>query len=526
MGENQEFGAKYPASKKEKEKRILEKREKQTLVNPGRRLFLKVGATALASGAASWYGLNKLKDLIEKQRSTKIEEEKKILIKEKVETQGAEKPPIKEEALVSEEDIQSLEQIISFNPEEKIVLDNQALEKVKNYWRKAYENKLKVDLDRAWRKMGFWEDSARESFLVAAEKYCTEEKMGKEEKMVFLKKFGPFFDLAIPESHWDVWADSGVAVGPFQFTAQTAHDYDLKRRENYDERTDPEKSAFAAARCLLGMYKAMNKDWGLVLSGYNGSFIWGYWKDRKNGSGGKKQLSLGDYMLYLSEKIEKIKKEALFEKKLMHKITKKASWKKIANLYGCDEQELINLNEKNFKKGLVVDRWLVLPEGKNVRKRYFYHKISGFSENINYPAKFLAVMEVLEKRKEKNDLPQKETPPFSVAKKIIHQKKGYRKIKTGPGDSLASLATRFKTSPEVLIQINRLKSKKPVLKKIMLVPEEKITLLSLAGGNNGLVELLHKLNPAIQKVDQPVPNGLEVKMLTLTDFLIAKKTEK
>lgn len=515
----------YPASREDKKRKISEKSRQEGPVDPARRLFLKIGATAAVSGVTSYWGLNTLKKWIEASRSKKTEtpkEEQKMERKQEKAVVGEGDGP-KE---VVQEEVQSLQEIINFDSKQRVILDEKTLEKVKNHWKNAYENKLKVDLNQAWRKMGFWEDSARKGFKEGAMKYCTLKKMNEKEKETFWKDFEFFFDLAIPESHWDVWADSGVAVGPFQFTLETARDYDLKTGPNYDERSDPEKSARSAARCLLGMYEAMDGDWNLVLSGYNGGFIWKYRKERKNAPGGGKKLSHQDYMFYLSEIIEKIKKEAHFGKVLTHKVREKDSWQKIAQIYGCEEKELIDLNKKKFKKGLVVKEEIALPETKNLRRRYFYHNVKGFSENINYPAKFLAVMEVLKTRKEKKDLPAKEKAPSLIEKKIIHQRKGHRKIRLAKEDTLNSLALRFKTSSGQLAEINKIKGQKLVPGKIFLIPEEKITLLSLAGNNPGLTELMHKLNPAIQKVDQPIPDGLEIKVPMLTDYLIAKKMEK
>jgi len=531
----------YPAQESEKKRKVFKKEE--PIANPERRLFLKLaaklGATAVVSGGTSYWGFNTLKKWIEgrgskgapafeKEQPVETAEKKELLGEEKVQERKAEDGVPNEETLeeISEDEAQSLREIISFDSKEKVVLDEKTLEKVKNYWRKAYENKLKVDLDRAWRKMGFWEEAARKGFKEGAMKHCALKKMNEKEKEAFWQEFESFFDLAIPESHWDVWANSGVAKGPFQFTLETARDYGLKTGPNYDERTDPEKSARAAASCLLGMHEAMDGDWNLVLSGYNGGFIWKYRKERKAVFGREKKISHQDYMLYLSEEIEKIKKEAHFGKALTHKVKEKDSWKRIAQSYGCQEKELIALNKGIFRKGLMAKQEVVLPETKNLRRLYFHYNVKGFSENINYPAKFLAVKEVLEKRKERKDLPQKEKAPILVIKKRIVQKKGYNRISFAQQDNLGSLALEFNTTVEELIKINKLKNKKIVPGKTLLVPEKKITLLSLAGNNSGLAELLHKLNPAIQEIDRPIPDKLEINMPALTDHLIAKKTDR
>lgn len=509
-----------------KNKNIYRKIKEKEKIMLSRRKFLgQLTATLIASGTFSWNFLNWLKDfLISKYQEETVDNKKDFLneqknqkrlenrkLDDKTETEKDEKESINN--IEIKEDILSLEKIIKFDPNEKIILDKNAMDRLKKYWEEIYEGKMKKSLDKAWERMGFWEEAAFRNFLIPVKKYC-QEKISEEDRDAFLINFKDFFYLSIPETHWNVWSESLFAKGPFQFTEKTGSKFNLKIETNYDERTDPEKSARAAAEYLLYLYENMNFDWNLVLSGYNGSFIWKYKKNRI--SMGKK-LSYEDYLIYLTEKIEKIKEEALYDKNLKHKIKENDSWVKIAQKYGCEEVLLKEMNQTFLKKGLVKDQFLFLPINDEVRKRYFYNKISDFSENINYPAKFLAVIDVIKRRKEKQDLPKKENPPFFVIKKIIKQPVGYRKIKTQKGDSLEKIAFKYEVSVLEIKKNNKIKNEK-ILPKQLLIPEKKITLFSLAGGNKGLLEILHKLNPAIQNVRLPIPDGLEIKLLTHNNF--------
>ncbi|MEA3323052.1 MAG: transglycosylase SLT domain-containing protein, partial [Patescibacteria group bacterium] len=91
--------------------------------------------------------------------------------------------------------------------------------------------------------------------------------------------------LAIAESHFDMQATSHkAAVGPYQIIEDTAHDYNLRIEDNYDERRDPIKSAQLCARYLKKKFEQFggndmsdNEDaWRLALLSYNGGFVGKY----------------------------------------------------------------------------------------------------------------------------------------------------------------------------------------------------------------------------------------------------------
>jgi LysM repeat protein len=291
----------------------------------------------------------------------------------------------------------------------------------------------------------------------------------------------------------------------------TAAEYGLKKDKagdnNFDERRDPLKSAKAAARFLLKLYERMNHDWDLVLSSYNGGFA-GKFKAETLETG--EDLNYLNFLGFLEKKIEKIKKELSSAKTLTHEVIKKdETLEKIAKLYGLDEKNLALINK--LKVGAtpkVGDKIVIPPTLENRRKNFYYH-IEGFSQNISYPAKLDAVLAVLEKRKKetgKDLLNQKSTLP-NWKELDIRQEELYFRYDVKKGDTIFSLAKKFKIDAEEIFKKNNLDEKvKLKLGDELFIRNKKQpkTLASLA--RPGELELMKLLNPAIKNANEPLPS--------------------
>ncbi|GAB2802026.1 lytic transglycosylase domain-containing protein [Rhabdobacter roseus] len=78
-----------------------------------------------------------------------------------------------------------------------------------------------------------------------------------------------FFYLAVIESDLSPLAESGKAVGFWQFTEATAKEQGLEMSRYVDERRHLERSTQAASRQFMALYKTFQK-WTLTAAAYNG----------------------------------------------------------------------------------------------------------------------------------------------------------------------------------------------------------------------------------------------------------------
>ncbi len=76
--------------------------------------------------------------------------------------------------------------------------------------------------------------------------------------------------LPILESCFDTRANSGSALGMWQFTKATATDYGLRVGWFSDDRLNWRKATHSAARYLNELGRRFNYDWRLAMAGYNG----------------------------------------------------------------------------------------------------------------------------------------------------------------------------------------------------------------------------------------------------------------
>ena len=202
--------------------------------------------------------------------------------------------------------------------------------------------------------------------------------------------------LAIPESHFILNANSPKnAVGPYQFTADTAKKYHLKVHKNIDERTDPIKSAHACAKLLKDLHK-VSGDWDIALSAYNGGFAWKYLDFAyKQGE----HISYEDFLKHLSGIANDTRHEIKNSKNLLHTIKSGENLGKIAEKYHMNLQTMLAHNHLHKESRIKAGGSLLIPLTDENKKQIFDEKISGLAENLSYPARCNAIFELIAERK-------------------------------------------------------------------------------------------------------------------------------
>lgn len=444
-----------------------------------RRGFLKfaaAGAGAVILGGGVKKGVEYFVDLFEK----KDEDE---------ETEEVETP---EQEEIYEEDLKSIQQILDYNKPGRLEFNLGTVEKLKTYWKMRYQEnpKLNQSLKDAYRQMGQWRPGLEKTF----------DRYGLPKEYMF---------LAIPESHWQTHAVSPAkACGPYQFMASTARMYGLKMNEGVDERRDPLKSGKACARLLSDLYQASG-DWSLALSGYNGGFLWKY-LSRCKGQG--ESACYKDFTQFMENKINQTRENVRASTNFTERIRKAGDLQKYANKYQVDKQEIMKLSkitdERKIRKGQII----FIPAGETQKQIKFKQSISGFSENLNYPAKFYAILELIKEGKA-----GEQDQPLSFDTKIVRQEKaGHNFYQVKKGETFYSVSRKFNVKVSDLTQLNReavrrglMAGQEIKIPKARVVPE---SLESLAAKSGKTIGRMRTLNPAVASSKNPLPDGYEIRV--------------
>ena len=469
-------------------------------IDEGRRDFMKkAGRTArnlAIVGAGTYFGtgiLNINKKNEERKKNDKMAKEAfkewEGLESDRPENESAEK--MSEEQLIEEQereemeedDIKTMAEVLDFDSDKPIRFDLDTVRALKNNFKKRYQGKDRRSLEHAYYEMGAWEKKLKMIFR----------KEGVPEKLIY---------LAIPESHWRFKAKSPVgAAGPYQFMADTGREQGLRVDDKIDERLDPLKSGRACAKYLKKMYGQLG-DWNLAVSRYNGGFAKRYVKEAKKNH---EPISYENFLKYMEDRLNKTKKEIKTSKELFHKIRRGDTLGKIARRYGISISELRKLNPRKIKGEnrdiiRVGDR-IKLPINNKIRKMVFLNRVSGYRENLNYPAKYNAVIELIDDKfvtKKKREIGYR-----TVA--IKEKEKKEYKIKRG--DTLYGIGKKFNISISELEEINPgIKSGElRVGYKIKIPKERTLSLSEIARKLGRNLKKLSDLNPAIRNKKAPIP---------------------
>jgi len=349
-----------------KKAKVINKRGIENPKNPDRRQFLR-GLGALTAILAVPETISKLsKSYLGALNDEK--EEPRVNITEEAEEEVEEEDPIKIE------DKKSASQILNYNELGRIKINIESLQSLENFLEDQYRNnpKLRDSLFKAYKEMGPWEEELKQIFL--------DEGLSPDLRY-----------LAIPESHWDYFADSGFAVGTYQFTKETGKEYGLMIEKFIDERKDPIKAGRACAKFIKHLLKRSNNDERLALSGYNGGYFGRFLKTNPS------QISYEEFARYLEVSVNELRDKINNSGFYLYRVKDGDSLSKIARNFKANKQEVIALNFKNPKKiNLVKGASIKIPTNTaEQKKNCFDYMVADYAQNINYPAKYNVIVKLI-----------------------------------------------------------------------------------------------------------------------------------
>lgn len=260
--------------------------------------------------------------------------------------------------------------------------------------------------------------------------------------------------LAMIESGFSPHAYSvASAVGPWQFMSATGKRYSLRIDGWIDERRDPLKSTVAAALYLKELYGLFNKDWYLAAAGYNAGENKILRAIDMYNSRDFWQLAKGSYLKReTKDYVPKLLAAAIIAKE-PHKygfadvaylppiefdtvpIPTQTDLDLVARLCDIPLQTLRELNPE-------LRRWATPPD------------YPGYELKLPKGKRELFAAEYAKLPEEKRYTP-----------KVLYTRYRMRK-----GDTLAGVASRYGTTPQVLAELNRLGKAKKVRGRVLTIP--------------------------------------------------------
>lgn len=275
-----------------------------------------------------------------------------------------------------DKDLETVSKVLDFKSKKPIEINMEISEKTKDYWKMEYMGNpnMSNSLVGAYAEM-------KKNWVSDLEKIFEEEGVSKK-----------YLYLAIPESHWN-WKDDSPAGarGPYQFMADTGRKFGLKIDGKIDERLDPLLSGRACAKYLKYLFDVTG-DRDLALSGYNGGLIWDYIKYARKNS---ESLGYKNFLAYLTKEANRFKKENYSGNYSVETDKNDTIWT-VAKDYNTSVSLIMKANRLKTKKIKPGMKLIVPVKSRKTRDRILAKRKATLSENLNYPPKFNAVMELIE----------------------------------------------------------------------------------------------------------------------------------
>jgi LysM repeat protein len=395
--------------------------------------------------------------------------------------------------------------------QDQVVLNMETKNALQQKWKESYSPKPEnysgenqefgrnfPGLEKAMKKMQPWLSLMKEEF----------QKVGVPEKFVY---------LAIPESHFDLNAFSrAYAKGPYQFIESSARAYGLKIDEKVDFRCDPIESARACAQHLKDSYERFNNDWDLTFADYNGGFTNKYAQFRVN----KKDRNYEDYLNW---------REGRLNDYLRKKKKGEYSVKKGDTLFGIAKKFGISVDKIKAENNLTGD---VIKLGQKLKiegKTFDINDLGDSLENLNYPEKFYAILEVIEEQGLEEKFPAEklkfdlmEVPRVDFTEDSYVVRKGNtlfgiaRSLKNKLIKEGLDLGYSVGSLMDLIIRQNGIKKDgtiHPGQKLILKIPVSESPSLTSMAKNLGIdLKKLQALNPAIRNLELALPSGYQIRV--------------
>ncbi len=260
--------------------------------------------------------------------------------------------------------------------------------------------------------------------------------------------------LAMIESGFSPHAFSvASAVGPWQFMSGTGKRYALRIDQWIDERRDPLKSTVAAALYLKELYELFNKDWYLAAAGYNAGEnkilrAIGMYNSRDFW-----QLSKGSYLKReTKDYVPKLLAAAIIAKE-----PARYGFADVAYLPPIEFDTMTVPSQTNLE---VLARGCDLPY-ETIRD--FNPELRRWATPPDYPDYQLKIPPGKKASCEAEYAKVPENERFT-------QKTLYAKYRVKKKESLAAIARRYGTTPEILAELNGIRKTAKVRGRSLIVP--------------------------------------------------------
>jgi membrane-bound lytic murein transglycosylase D len=268
---------------------------------------------------------------------------------------------------------------------------------------------------------------------------------GMPEDLVYVAMIESGFQM-----HARSWAN---AVGPWQFISDTGRRYDLRIDQWIDERKDPVKATTAAALYLKELYEMFDGDWYLAAAGYNA---------------GENKILRAISMYNTSDFWE------LSQGSYLKPETKQYVPKLLAAAIIAKDPARYGFTDIAYLTPIEYDT-VTIPSRTNLDlaarlSGTTYESIKELNPDLrhwctppNYPDYLLKIPKGSKQQFEAEYA--KITVDQRFSERVLYSRYQARKK-----DSLKSVARRFKTTPEILAELNGLSPKSHIAGKSLVVP--------------------------------------------------------